>query len=377
MAEDDDFDMDLWQYDYWMDIDYASDGDEIRQRQHNSRITRKKRKLLAASGTKIASSQSKRRKVLPAKRKRSPTGRVVAMNELPLVIKMKRAVDQRYEPQEIKVVDTLPLKASSLFGDWREKFANTPMWAHKKPAATLEEVEDAPDDDGSGSSGTEVVDDARALLQAGTSGDLEEDGWEDEEDEEDEEEGGDGPMDLDPEALKMAIQQNLASAGINTKGLDEQTLMSFAMKMFAGGGEGGDDLIGELTDQLLGGRKVQDDEDENEEEDAVTEDEEAGFAGWVQKQAKEKAAKKDSAELPTPADSYGKPSASPPDKREKAKTADAEAGAEIQRGRKRKADGPAEAEKPKRPARRFDAPTAASKARSAVPAPATRRGRKG
>jgi hypothetical protein len=301
------------------------------------------------------------------------------MAELPTVVMMKDAVDQKGEAQDLKVVDTKLLKSSALFKDWKEKFRHTPMFAVQKPGVQLEQVEDVPDDD----EGFEEMDDAQA-------GDEE---WEDEEDEE---EGEGEPMDLDPEALKHAIAQNLKAAGISTKGMDEQTIMAMAMKMFSGG-EGADDLIGELADQLLGGKKG---DSAHEEEDEATEDEEAGFAGWVQKQAEQKAAKKTQEhDLPTPTDSLGKPSASPPDKRAKQKKgieieADVEVEANVgaendlvvekRQGTKRKAESVTELEVGtfKKAARRFDAPTAASKARAAsgsapVPATAKRKGRKG
>jgi hypothetical protein len=366
MDYDEEFDMDLWQYDYWMDIDYASDGDEIRQRRLDSRTTRaKKRKLVEEA----RGSPSKKRKLLA--RAKGPTGRAQPIDELATVVMIKHAADQRNEPQDMRVVDIRPLKTQALLKDWRQKFQNTPMWPKKKPAIELEEVQDAPDDDDLDQD--EEMGDMRTLIEAATKNvaELGEEEWEDE----DEEDEADEPMDLDPEALKMAIKQNLAAAGVNVKGMDEETLMRFAMKMFAGEGEG-DDLVGEMADQLLGGQRG--DATDNETED--TENEESGFAGWVQKQAEEKAAKKEQVrgELPTPADSEGKPSASPPENRTGKGIAAARDG-EEQRGTKRKADdGAVHVSEAKRAARRFDAPTAASKARAISSAgPASRKGRKG
>ena len=384
MNEDEDFDIDLWQYDYWNDIDYGSDGDEIRQRQLDSRRT-KKRKLTQPLSTQLTTSPSsnKKRKVLPAKGVKvvkQPTGKARSMDELPSVVLMKKAVEQRYEAQEIPTVDVKPLVPVGLLGDWREKFKNAPMWTGKTGGVTLEEVHDAPDDDGgSEDTGEEIVDEDA------------EEGWEDEDEDGDGEEGGGMDLQLDPEALKMAIQQNLQAAGINVKGMDEQTIMAMAMKMFAGGSEegAGDDMIGEMAEQLLGGCGAGDAHDDDESA-AATEDEETGFAGWVHKQAQAKATAKDKREhehehdLPTPTDSTGKPSASPPEKVKPAGKserqemdveveAEAEAGAEQDialektRGTKRKADSAAVEDKgAKRTAnaRRFDAPTAASKARS-------------
>jgi hypothetical protein len=300
-----------------------------------------------------------------------PTGKVLPMDELLPVVLMKHAVDQRYEPQETPLVNVRTLKTDALLQDWRERFRDTPMWTKRKPTAKLEEVQDVADDDSL--SQDEEMRDARVLLEAAKrNGDLDEES----EDEDDEDE----PMDLDPEALKMAIQQNLAAAGVNVNGMDEETLMRFAMKMFTGEGEAGD-VVGEFADQLLSGRNGDTAED-IEEEDAQTEDEEHGFAGWVQKQAEEKASKKEreKRDLPTPTDSQGKPSASPPEKRPEKDVTATESSklSDRLRGTKRKADSAAHLDEPKRSARRFDAPTVATKARSVSGrTTATHKGRKG
>ena len=207
MAEDvEDFDIDLWQYDYWNDIDYGSDGDEIRQRALESQRAKKRRKVVPSTST--SGSAAKKRRTVMGTRKR-PTGKAMSMDELPSVVVMKHAIEQRYEAQDVKTVDVRPLVPMAVLGDWREKFRDVPMFATRKPVAELEEVHDAPDDDG-------AVVDGEGMHEG-------DEGWEDE----DEEEEG-GPMDLDPEALKLAIQQNLKAAGINVKGMDEAAIMDGA-----------------------------------------------------------------------------------------------------------------------------------------------------
>ena len=177
----------------------------------------------------------------------------------------------------------------------------------------------------------------------------------------------------------MAIRQNLAAAGVDVGDMDEETLMRFALKMFADEGEA-DDIAGEFADQLLGKGGEESDEDRNED------DNEGAFSQWVAQQAEEKASKRQPGkDLPTPADSEGKPSATPPNKRPPipasmvGATSVNNTSPVHDRGRKRKADDPVEENIAKRPVRRFDAPTAASKARIAGPAvgKVIRRGRKG
>ncbi|KIW00570.1 uncharacterized protein PV09_07924 [Verruconis gallopava] len=406
--DDDDFDADLWQYDYWMDIDYASDGDEIRQRQHDSRAMRaKKRKRAEQQRNAKAPTPSKRRKVLAVR----STGRVQPLDELAPVVMIKRAVEQRYEPQEMRVVDTKPLPSEALFKDWRETFQNTPMWTSKRPAVELEEVHDAPDDDEEDSEegdDDDNIEEARALLEcARRTGEHESDesAWDDEdEDDEDDVKDQNGLMELDPDALKMAIKKNLAAAGINTNGIDEQTLTGMAMKLFAGAGgrgETNEDILDVFTDQILGGggKKGQADsgvEQLREKEEAEEGEGENGFVGWVQRQAKEKAAQReqtqekhgDAPDLPTPESSYGKPSTSPPEKvgptEESADAAQRVVQTRETRGTKRKADGTGPAPEARTATRRrFDAPTASSRAKATATATssgadaAARRSRKG
>lgn len=74
---------------------------------------------------------------------------------------------------------------------------------------------------------------------------------------------------IDPGALKRALREQLSAAGLTVNGMDENTLLQFAQRMFAGGGDDADDIAGELADDLLG------------REEAV--DEEGGLVDWVSK----------------------------------------------------------------------------------------------
>lgn len=86
------------------------------------------------------------------------------------------------------------------------------------------------------------------------------------------------PAAPDQAALMAAIQSNLAAAGGPLSGMDPQQLLEFAMRMM--GGEAGDDLAGELADNLLTQAQGEgDEEDGNEEAEAP-----AGLLDWLSKQ---------------------------------------------------------------------------------------------
>lgn len=84
------------------------------------------------------------------------------------------------------------------------------------------------------------------------------------------------PAAPDQAALMAAIQSNLAAAGGPLSDMDPQQLLEFAMRMM--GGEAGDDLAGELADNLLAQTQGEGD-DENEEAEAP-----ADLLDWLSKQ---------------------------------------------------------------------------------------------
>jgi hypothetical protein len=90
--------------------------------------------------------------------------------------------------------------------------------------------------------------------------------------EEDDPEGGAA---VDEGALMAALQKNLAAAGGPLSGMDPQQLLQFAMRMM-NDQDAGDDIAGELADNLL----AQDQEDEDEEAD---DDAPADLMDWLSK----------------------------------------------------------------------------------------------
>lgn len=257
-------------------------------------------------------------------------------------------------------IDTKALKPYALLPDWSVKLKNAQVFS-KKSTVKLAEVPD-------------LIEDEEDMLAEGEDGGS---GWEDEEEvgpEGEEEEGDIGAMlgGLDPEALKMALRQNLANIGINVNGMDEESLLRFASKMLSGEAEA-DDIAGELADELLKEGEDDDEDDGEDVEGAPT------LASWATELAKTRASTRGEKGNVTPPKSYGAPSASPPGNKANGArqliTTETPLQDDDIRGTKRKSEGEADGNsKAKRPAplplvpRRFNAPTAASKARVVAPA---------
>ncbi|KAF2430832.1 hypothetical protein EJ08DRAFT_733848 [Tothia fuscella] len=239
---DDDIDPEHWRFEYWMDIEYDSDGDAVRARQADSKEARlkRKRKELATSST------VKRRKV------QDGTGIKYAGNDSPAVLLVNERVNEMMKSPE-KRGRGLGVKPWALLGDWREKLENAPIFAKRDLNVKLADVVDEPEyeDDEDG----DVLDMEEGEPTVG--GDGEDDM---------------GPLgEIDPEVLKMALRQQMAAQGLT--GVDEDMLMAFASRMLAGEGEA-DDIAGELADNLL------EQEEENEEDEA----EGGALSQWVSQQ---------------------------------------------------------------------------------------------
>jgi hypothetical protein len=362
-------------FDYFNDLEYASDGYDDGK--------------FAPEGTKAAKLGEKRKRDGSGDRgrkKQKMEGYRVpkpAVTPLPPVVWRTQAGRDR----KTKIWDG-NTESYALLKDWREQHADIPAWA-----AGLSHSEE----DGIPSSRTSKVAGVPELLPPAPNYE-DEDNFEDvEEDEEGEEDAG-----IDPTILLQALQGRLAEAGGPLAGMDPQQMLQFAMRMMSNQ-DAGDDIAGELADQLLGGpSKGGEDEDGDEDED---EDEEApaGLLSWLDKQR----ASKQDGEAATPTSPTigltGKRPPTPPSSeanrsiraaKETKETQDQVKGNSAsapQKGhslevsstvtRKRKADDDvADVEDStnatKRQATRsYDAPTTASQARAAPPPKATRSGR--
>lgn len=171
-----------------------------------------------------------------------------------------------------KVIDTFD-HAVSLLPDWRERYKDRLGFPNVAVATTLEEVVDSEDADTT----DELYDGMDYVPPPRGNGngkrplpmDTEEAAIR-EEDLGDNEYQEVGIPDVDPDALRMALKQQLEVSGLKVNGLDEQALLQIAQRMLAAGGDEADDIVGELADDLLG----RDEEDEQE----------GGLVNWVSKQ---------------------------------------------------------------------------------------------
>ena len=149
----------------------------------------------------------------------------------------------------------------SLLPDWRERYKNVDGFPNSGSPTKLEVVEDGDEE-----AADELYElDGHSPKPHGerrhTEGELALD------------EGPHEEMDelhIDPEALKRAMKEQLSAMGMKVNGLDEQNLLRIAERMFVGGGEDADDIVGELVDNLL---------ERDEEEDTA-----GGLVDWVSKQ---------------------------------------------------------------------------------------------
>jgi len=254
---------------YWDDLDYNGDG-------YDDYDVRGKSKPSATFRSKLGKRKSKGvKKDSRAKRQRlsspSPQDSIHHTNSpilLWMTFKERSTVDNK------KVTDTFD-HAVSLLPDWRERYKDKLGFPNVAAATSLEEVVDGEDADATDElyDGLDYVPPPRTNRNGKRPlpADMDEGAVMREEDSDDGKEEEMGIPEIDPDALKMALKQRLAAAGLKVNGLDEQALLQFAQRMLAVGDSGdADDIVGELADDLLD----RDEEDEEEE----------GLVNWVSKQ---------------------------------------------------------------------------------------------
>ncbi|KAK8205097.1 hypothetical protein HDK77DRAFT_318554 [Phyllosticta capitalensis] len=223
-------------YEYWIDIEYNSDGwNDVHGKPKIGQSTApgNKRK----KGTQGGPPQKK------IKVSQDATGSV-AVNSLDAPPVRWISLEQRMD----KVLGlNLPLaepqESFALLQDWRTRFVPA---AASKASVDEEEGDWATDSEG----------ESRPPLDADAG-------------------GGDDAMELlagsglDPQALMRALQENLSVAGGAPAGLDQNTLLKYALRMLNGEGQA-DDIAGDMADDLF--EQVDEDSDGNE------------IAEWVSKQ---------------------------------------------------------------------------------------------
>jgi hypothetical protein len=322
-------------FDYFNDLEYASDGydDAVFQVQ---------------DGKGPKTGEKRKRHVRPSLNKKRQRVRgdteAAALGMSPIV--WRSQANRGLQP---KLLDE-DAQAYTVLQDWRQKLKDTPKWAKGSPPqspkvqAVMEQklIADV--------IGTKEPVSPPSELDA-----------EDEGAQEDE-------MDIDPSALMAALQSRLAEAGGPLSGMDPQQLLDFAMRM-ATGKDAGDDIAGEMADAMLNQGEADDEEDPEAEANLLT---------WVAQQrnhgtepsaiAPEPKAADDGERPPTPPEE--KASTSTTNRTVKASQTVTKTRSQSSTSLKRKADNDNENEASTKPAKKratrtFDAPTAASQARTA------------
>lgn len=327
---DEDMQPDWDRFDYFNDLEYASDGyDNATFEVHKAKN--------AAAGQKrkrtITKTRSKKRRSIGA-----ATQPDVSVLEHPPVI---------WRAQADREIEAKPLEENApsyaLLKDWKEKLANTPRWARGSPR-------NAPDASPSKQNGL-----AASFAPAPASPPSELD------DEQAEEDMEDGDAGINEEALMAALQRQLAAAGGPLSGMDPQQLLQFAMRM-ATNQDAGDDIAGEMADAMLEGDDEEDDADAEENLLSWVAQQRNANKGSLEDTPKSPDITRDGVRPPTPPSSEANRSVHVSETTTKATKATSSL--------KRKADEAAEGGSEtktvkKRVTRSFDAPTAASQAKAA------------
>lgn len=320
-------------FDYFNDLEYASDG-------YDSAVFQ----VQGSKGPKIG--EKRRRHLSPSQSKKRQRAlgdaEAAALKMSPIV--WRSQADRGSQPKPLDE----NAQTYTVLQDWRKKL-DTPRWARGTPPqssvqAAREQKHKA-----------DVVD---TVESASPPSDLD---AEDEGAHEDE-------MDIDPGALMAALQSRLAEAGGPLSDMDPQQLLDFAMRM-ATGKDAGDDIAGEMADVMLN----QDMEDDGEDPEA-----EANLLSWVAQQrnhgteppasAPESSTTNNIERPPTPPETSA--STASTNRTVKASQTATNSRTRTNTSLKRKADEENESEAvtlptKKRTTRTFDAPTTASQARTA------------
>jgi hypothetical protein len=322
-------------FDYFNDLEYASDGydDAVFQVQDGK-------------GPAIGEKRRRHIKPSPSKKRQRVLGdtEAAALGMSPIVWR-----SQANRGLQAKLLDE-NAKTYTVLQDWRQKLKDTPRWAKASPpqSPTLQAASDQKHIAGAISTA--------APASPPSEFDAEDEGAQGDE------------MDIDPGALMAALQSRLAEAGGPLSGMDPQQLLDFAMRM-ATGKDAGDDIAGEMADAML---------NQGEEDDGEDPEAEANLLSWVAQQRNHGTEPPASAPEPTATDDVEPPPTPPEEKvstpttnkTAKASQTITESRSQTNTSLKRKAGDDNESEastKPtkKRATRTFDAPTAASQARTA------------
>ncbi|KAF2795182.1 hypothetical protein K505DRAFT_324269 [Melanomma pulvis-pyrius CBS 109.77] len=357
-------------FDYFNDLEYASDGyDDGKFSPHDTNTAKTGEKRKRVQG--LEARGKKKQKVTEGLQVSRPS--TVDSNLPPVVWRAQAGRDPMTKMWDGNT------ESYALLKDWRERHVHIPSWATASPHS---------DSHAATSSKGGIMKAAFVAKPLSPAPEFEGD-----EDDEDRDETG-----IDPAVLMAAMQNRLAAAGGPLAGMDPQQLLQFAMRMMTNKDAGaGDDIAGELADELLDRGDEEGVEGEEGDEEAP-----ADLLSWLDKQRQSdqdgEAATPGSLEInlttkrpPTPPSSEANHSIRATEEivdRAKGKNGAASKqkniSLEVGEGassRKRKADddvvgvGNSTNASKRRAARSYDAPTAASQARAAPTPKATRSGR--
>jgi hypothetical protein len=235
---DEDMEDDWDRFDYFNDLEYASDGYDDTQFQ-----------ALDVKGAKAAPKRKRVMRSAPARKRVAKESVDTQAEPIPVghsPIVWRSQANRGVEP---KILED-NAQPYALFKNWREKLADIPDWARGSPPGSPETRSSRP---GKAKAKTAfVTEPASPPYDDDDDGDIEDD------DGMDQEEGG-----IPQEALLAALQRQLATAGGPLSGMDPQQLLEFAMRM-ATDKDAGDDIAGEMADAMLGGEDDEGDEDAEE-----------------------------------------------------------------------------------------------------------------
>ncbi|KAG9206448.1 hypothetical protein G6514_003279 [Epicoccum nigrum] len=228
-------------FDYFNDLEYASDGyDDAVFQTHDTK------------GAKIGEKRKRHVKPSQSKKRQRVTGDTEAAAKGMSPIVWRSQASRGLQP---KLLDE-NAETYTVLQDWRKKLKDTPQWARGSvpQSPTAQAVNEQ----------QHIAEIAVTAESASPPSGL------------DQEDDGalEDEMDIDPGALMAALQTRLAEAGGPLSGMDPQQLLDFAMRM-ATGKDAGDDIAGEMADAMLNQCE------EGEEEDPEAE---ANLLSWVSQQ---------------------------------------------------------------------------------------------
>ncbi|KAF2631737.1 hypothetical protein BU25DRAFT_332841 [Macroventuria anomochaeta] len=322
-------------FDYFNDLEYASDGyDDAIFQVHD------------AKGAKTGEKRKRHIKPSHSKKRQRVLGdtEAAALGMSPIVWR-----SQANRGLQSKLLDE-NAQTYTVLQDWRKTLKDTPQWARGPPSQSPN-VQAAREQ-------KHVAEVAGSAEPVSPPSELD---AEDEGAHEDE-------MDIDPGALMAALQSRLAEAGGPLNGMDPKQLLDFAMRM-ATGKDAGDDIAGEMAEAMF---------DQGEEGDEENPEAEANLLSWVAQQRNGTEPPASAPNSTTTANDTKRPLTPPKEKAGtcassrtvKASQTETKSRPQAKTSLKRKAGDDAENEAStkhtkKRATRTFDAPTAVSQARIA------------